>query len=95
MKIKKQKQEFLDDLQNPENKNNQVDEEDEDGEGDEEDGAQFFQKRKTARSLLLKRDIFKIETKVSAQYYYFKHLFGYANEDSDDEEYGEDYCGKG
>lgn len=48
-------------------------------------------KKKVTRSLLLKRDVLHVETKVSAEYYYHKHLFGFANEDSDDEEYGEAY----
>lgn len=93
MKKLKQRQKFLDDLRIHEIKNNQVpaDENYDQEEGMSKDGSVYNRKRAVTRSLLVKREVSNIKTKVSAEYYYYKHLFGFANEESDDEEYGEDY----
>ena len=57
-------------------------------EGEDDDENPFELKRKSAKSEPPKR-IAKIDKKVNATYYFYKHMYGCANDDSSDEEFCE------
>jgi len=59
---------------------------------EDEDEDPFNSQRKSAKSEPPKR-ISKIDKKLDAAFYYYKHMYGCVDEDSDDEEYAEDVVG--
>lgn len=65
----------------------------EDGEGENDDSLPFLQQRKAAKSEPPRR-IHKIDKKMPAEFYFYKHRFGCVNSDSEDEDYLPSVCGQ-